>query len=60
VGVARTARADGALIELEFRANAFLQHMVRNLVGLLAAIGRGETVDPPSRHALEKTLPGCR
>ncbi|HEX5047003.1 MAG TPA: tRNA pseudouridine(38-40) synthase TruA [Gammaproteobacteria bacterium] len=42
VGVARRARADGVLIELEFRANAFLQHMVRNLVGLLAAIGRGD------------------
>jgi tRNA pseudouridine38-40 synthase len=42
VRIARSARAEGALIELEFRANAFLQHMVRNLVGLLAAIGRGD------------------
>jgi len=42
VRIAREMRADGALIELEFRANAFLQHMVRNLVGLLAAIGRGD------------------
>jgi len=42
VGVARSACADGVLIALEFRANAFLQHMVRNLVGLLAAIGRGD------------------
>jgi tRNA pseudouridine38-40 synthase len=32
-------------IELEFRANAFLYHMVRNLVGALVVIGRGkETV----------------
>jgi len=38
-------RVDG-LLRLEFTANAFLQHMVRNLVGVLAAIGRGEA--PPS------------
>jgi tRNA pseudouridine38-40 synthase len=31
-----------ARIELRFRANAFLYHMVRNLVGALVAIGRGE------------------
>jgi len=35
------ARHDG-LIELSFRANAFLYHMVRNLVGALVCIGRGE------------------
>lgn len=29
-------------IEFRFRANAFLYHMVRNLVGALVAIGRGE------------------
>lgn len=29
-------------IELEFRANAFLYHMVRNLVGALVRIGRGD------------------
>jgi tRNA pseudouridine38-40 synthase len=29
-------------IELAFRANAFLYHMVRNLVGALVAVGRGE------------------
>jgi len=34
-------RADG-LLQLEFTANAFLQHMVRNLVGVLTEIGRGE------------------
>jgi tRNA pseudouridine38-40 synthase len=49
VRVARSAREDGALISLEFRANAFLQHMVRNLVGLLAAIGRGDR--PPDAAA---------
>ena len=33
-------RANG-LLHLEFEANAFLQHMVRNLVGVLVEIGRG-------------------
>jgi tRNA pseudouridine38-40 synthase len=32
----------GEFIGLEVRANAFLHHMVRNLAGLLAAIGQGE------------------
>ncbi len=34
--------ASGDRIELEFRANAFLYHMVRNLVGALVRVGRGE------------------
>ena len=29
-------------VEIRFRANAFLYHMVRNLVGTLVAVGRGE------------------
>lgn len=36
----RVERRDG-LILLEFTANAFLYHMVRNLVGTLVEIGRG-------------------
>lgn len=32
----------GELIVLEIRANAFLHHMVRNIVGVLMAIGAGE------------------
>ncbi len=36
-----TVRSSGALIEIEFQANAFLQHMVRNLVGALVEIGSG-------------------
>jgi len=31
-----------SLIALEFTANAFLQHMVRNLVGVLVEIGAGK------------------
>jgi tRNA pseudouridine38-40 synthase len=33
---------EGQLIVFELRANAFLHHMVRNLVGALARIGQGE------------------
>jgi tRNA pseudouridine38-40 synthase len=32
----------GEVVELEFRANAFLHHMVRNIVGSLLPVGRGE------------------
>lgn len=42
VAIRRRMLTTGALIALEFRANAFLQHMVRNFVGQLAAIGRGD------------------
>jgi tRNA pseudouridine38-40 synthase len=31
----------GALVTIEVTANAFLQHMVRNMVGVLAEIARG-------------------
>ena len=33
--------ADGALLVFRFTANAFLHHMVRNIVGALVMIGRG-------------------
>ena len=42
VGIARADRAGGVLWQLDFTANAFLQHMVRNLVGALVEIGRGD------------------
>lgn len=32
----------GDLIVVEVQANAFLHHMVRNIVGVLAAVGRGD------------------
>lgn len=35
-------RREGDRITLEITANAFLQHMVRNIIGTLAAIGTGE------------------
>jgi tRNA pseudouridine38-40 synthase len=42
VAIARERRIDGATVTLDFTANAFLQHMVRNFVGTLTAIGCGE------------------
>lgn len=34
--------ADGAALHFEFEANAFLHHQIRNLVGSLLLVGRGE------------------
>ena len=34
--------ARGAFIAFDIQANAFLHHMVRNMVGCLLAIGKGE------------------
>jgi tRNA pseudouridine38-40 synthase len=42
VAIAQRPRGDGMLVTFEFTANAFLQHMVRNLVGTLVAVGGGE------------------
>jgi tRNA pseudouridine38-40 synthase len=42
VQIAQRPSGSGTLVTCEFTANAFLQHMVRNFVGTLAAIGRGE------------------
>ncbi|SMB30248.1 pseudouridylate synthase I [Sterolibacterium denitrificans] len=45
-----TVRRHGELIIFEFRADAFLQHMVRNMVGALVAVGNGrEAVDSIAR-----------
>ena len=49
VEIARRERGASSLVTLEFTANAFLQHMVRNFVGTLAEIGRG---DLPAAGAL--------
>src|SRR5262245_49594888 len=38
--------ADGGFVRFEFSANAFLHHMVRNIVGALVAVGAGRM--PPS------------
>lgn len=38
-------RRQGELIILDLSANAFLQHMVRNIAGVLIAIGKGEQAE---------------
>ena len=38
IGITR----QGDWVSVDVRANAFLQHMVRNIVGTLAAVGKGE------------------
>ncbi len=45
--------AHGGRIELRIGANGFLQHMVRNIVGVLVAIGRGEAPTAWTRELLE-------
>jgi tRNA pseudouridine38-40 synthase len=35
-------RRDGARVEIEVSANAFLHHMVRNIAGTLLAVGVGD------------------
>lgn len=35
-------RRDGDIVEVQVQANAFLHHMVRNIVGSLSMVGRGE------------------
>jgi tRNA pseudouridine38-40 synthase len=56
----RVARA-GDVVAVDIRANAFLQHMVRNIVGSLLPVGRGER--PPAwiaelLEARDRTLAG--
>ena len=51
----------GNTIELSVRANAFLHHMVRNIAGVLIAIGAGEAEVGWAREVLEhrdRTLGG--
>ena len=46
----RVTRVDRTLIAFDVAANAFLYHMVRNLVGTLLLVGQGdEAVDWPAR-----------
>jgi tRNA pseudouridine38-40 synthase len=42
VEISERRRVGATVVTLEFTANAFLQHMVRNFVGTLAAVGAGE------------------
>jgi tRNA pseudouridine38-40 synthase len=52
---------DGDVIELFIRANGFLHHMVRNIAGVLIAIGAGEQPESWAREVLDhrdRTLGG--
>ncbi len=54
ITIARRPESEGTLLTFEFTANAFLQHMVRNLVGTLVAIGRGELASADAGLILER------
>jgi tRNA pseudouridine38-40 synthase len=54
VAIARRTRGEGTLVTFEFTANAYLQHMVRNLVGTLVAIGSGELGVEEAARILER------
>ena len=43
----------GDWLHIEVTANAFLQHMVRNIAGLLVAVGRGDAPPLRAREQLE-------
>ena len=52
---------DGELIRIDATANGFLHHMVRNIAGVLIAIGKGEQPTDWSREVLgyrDRTLGG--
>lgn len=44
---------DGSMIVFSVRANAFLMHMVRNFVGTLLVIGRGEKPIQWAKHVIQ-------
>ena len=52
VRIARSTHPRGASWAVDFTANAFLQHMVRNLVGTLVAIGAGRLAPEAAREML--------
>ncbi|RLJ21877.1 tRNA pseudouridine(38-40) synthase TruA [bacterium endosymbiont of Escarpia laminata] len=44
---------EGEMVVIDVHANAFLHHMVRNIAGVLMAIGRGEQEESWARQILE-------
>jgi tRNA pseudouridine38-40 synthase len=54
IAIAQRARGEGTIVTFEFTANAFLQHMVRNLVGTLVAIGSRELAPHDAQRILER------
>ena len=54
VQIARRRGVGATVVTLEFTANAFLHHMVRNFVGTLAAVGSGELTPEEAVAILER------
>jgi tRNA pseudouridine38-40 synthase len=54
VAIAQRPRGEGTIVTFEFTANAFLQHMVRNLVGTLVEVGGGELTPQDAARILEQ------
>jgi tRNA pseudouridine38-40 synthase len=54
VAISERPHGEGKLVTFEFTANAFLLHMVRNLVGTLVAIGSGELAPAAAAVILER------
>jgi tRNA pseudouridine38-40 synthase len=54
VAIAKRPRGAGTAVTFEFTANAFLQHMVRNFVGTLVAVGSGELSPEDAARILER------
>ena len=54
VEIGERRRAGSTVVTLEFTANAFLHHMVRNFVGTLAAVGSGELAAEEAVAILEQ------
>jgi tRNA pseudouridine38-40 synthase len=52
--IAQRPRGVGTIVTFEFTANAFLQHMVRNFVGTLVAVGSGELTPLDAARILER------
>lgn len=48
-----TVEREGDFVAIEVTANAFLHHMVRNIAGLLIAVGQGERRPEWAREVLE-------
>jgi tRNA pseudouridine38-40 synthase len=48
-----TARIKGDFVKIRIEANAFLRHMVRNIVGTLVEVGRGKISPAEFRQILE-------
>ncbi|MEJ2591037.1 MAG: tRNA pseudouridine(38-40) synthase TruA [Candidatus Thiodiazotropha sp.] len=56
-----TVRREGEMVVMDVHANAFLHHMVRNIAGVLIAVGKGEQAETWAEEVLalrDRTLGG--